>query len=351
MEEAVTNPLDKEKIVRELAAIVGQSAQSQAKTILCNIVFVFPERLQSTVSKTIDYLLGKRPARVIYIIADNNGRTDVRISARCSLAGSLKSVCFEEIFIKNGADNLGIDSRSWVPLMLDDIPSFLVWLDTLCPVPDAILQAQEYFDKLIIDTELSGSSGKSLLEIYNSLFCMPKLAVDDECRDDDEKSIILSDFAWEKGKDLRLVTAKSFDPAGNRKYLDSLRRIETASQSHGFNLLYFSWLACRLGWTHGKLKKNILYFNDKAGRIVECESSIRRDNGVRVGINADNGFTLSIEAHEKDCRIVFPADGTDQAIHCSIPDTGSLLLKETDTIYPDRLFIDTVRYAAAIESE
>ena len=61
------------------------------------------------VETALQYLLGKRPARIITIRRARSPRTEAWVSGRCFPDRRNKGVCFEEVRIESGDDGVGAD--------------------------------------------------------------------------------------------------------------------------------------------------------------------------------------------------------------------------------------------------
>ena len=152
----------------ELTRIQRELTSSEVRTSLLNLVVFSPDAEKAMANDALNYLLGKRAARVIHIVNAGTGDSRLDVSARCFVDAERKSVCFQEIVITSGADGAGGAPGSWVPLLVRDIPTFVFWLDTMSDKQDLLAHATEQADKLLLDTEQSlalGDRKDELLDI------------------------------------------------------------------------------------------------------------------------------------------------------------------------------------------
>ena len=156
--------VDVPAVEQELARIQRELTNSEVRTSLFNLVVFSPDAEKTMANEALNYLLGKRAARVIHIVnsgADGKRAQESRldVSARCFIDAERKSVCFQEIVITNGSDGAGGAPGSWVPLLVRDIPTLILWQDTLCDKQELLAHAQEQAEKLLVDTEQSVALG------------------------------------------------------------------------------------------------------------------------------------------------------------------------------------------------
>ena len=124
--------VDVPAVEQELARIQRELTNSEVRTSLFNLVVFSPDAEKTMANEALNYLLGKRAARVIHIVnsgADGKRAQESRldVSARCFIDAERKSVCFQEIVITNGSDGAGGAPGSWVPLLVRDIPTLILW--------------------------------------------------------------------------------------------------------------------------------------------------------------------------------------------------------------------------------
>ncbi|HUI72244.1 MAG TPA: glucose-6-phosphate dehydrogenase assembly protein OpcA, partial [Spirochaetia bacterium] len=241
--------LDPRSIEREIARIRERESNpysSGVKTNLFTLVIFRKANEPGTgdpISSALQYMLGRRPARIITIGQGDSAETDVIVSGRCFPDRRNRGVCFEEVAIENGADGRGQDPGAWAPLLIRDLPVFAWWPDGLSGSGDSwqapILAAASLIDKLIVDSGNTPDDSAAAGEALRSMLALREKA---------GGSFFLSDFAWRRSRVLRELTARAFDQPENRPRLAEIRSVSLDGGTRADGLLFFSWLSVRLGW-------------------------------------------------------------------------------------------------------
>ncbi|MFO7780780.1 MAG: glucose-6-phosphate dehydrogenase assembly protein OpcA, partial [Spirochaetia bacterium] len=232
---------DPEQIETELAEIQKRSSPTEARTVILNLLVVSDEESRPRAEQALGAVLGKRAARVIHIVDGQRGESDISLSARCYLDHERKSVCFQEVLIENGSDGVGAAPGSWTPLLIRDIPVYVLWLASFGPRPALLDHVQEQADKLIIDSEYAVAAGDTTGEIFGAVsgVMLPE-------------GFRVSDLTWQRTLPLRRVTAHTFDPEEHARALFDLESVELSGAPPMFAALYLGWIASRLGWQAGE---------------------------------------------------------------------------------------------------
>ncbi|HVP17877.1 MAG TPA: glucose-6-phosphate dehydrogenase assembly protein OpcA, partial [Spirochaetia bacterium] len=162
MEAAVSGVLDPRSIEREIARIRERESNPYSSGVKTNlftlVIFRRPGGRSGgdPLDSALQYMLGRRPARIITIDRVESAKTDVMVSGRCFPDRRNRGVCFEEVRIESGNDGLGEDPGAWAPLLIRDLPVFAWWPDSLAGSNDSwqrtILSAASLVDKLIVDS-------------------------------------------------------------------------------------------------------------------------------------------------------------------------------------------------------
>ena len=325
--------VDVPAVEQELARIQRELTNSEVRTSLFNLVVFSPDAEKTMANEALNYLLGKRAARVIHIVnsgADRNRAEESRldVSARCFVDAERKSVCFQEIVITNGSDGAGGAPGSWVPLLVRDIPTLILWQDTLCDKQELLAHAQEQAEKLLVDTEQSVSLGDpedAILEVVH------RIAVTD--------GIPVSDFAFKRLRTLQRLVASAFDDPKRTPLLDEISSVHLAGTSSLAGRLFSLWLADRLGWTidgaHFRDRRNRPVAFNHAEVAVECE--------VEVHIDLLTNERIHIATQIAGCADVDYPEGEQSHPVVSVPGNGELLLEEVDAIGSDALYRNALR--------
>jgi len=315
--------VDVTAVEQELTRIQRELTSSEVRTSLFNLVVFSPNAEQTMANEALNYLLGKRAARVIHIVDGGTQESRLDVSARCFIDAERKSVCFQEIVISNGRDGAGGAPGSWVPLLVRDIPTIVLWQDTLSNKPELLAHAQEQADKLLVDTEQSVAMGDpedGVLEVVR------RIAVTD--------GIPVSDFAFKRLRTLQRVVASAFDDPKRTPLLEEISSVRLAGTSSLAGRLFSLWLADRLGWTidDGQFRdrrKRQVAFNH-AREAVGCE--------FEVTIDFVTSDPIHIVTQTAGCVDVDYPEGEHSHPVVSIPGNGQLLLEEVDAIGSDGLY-------------
>ncbi len=320
--------VDVTAVEQELARIQRELTSSEVRTSLFNLVVFSSDAEKTMANDALNYLLGKRAARVIHIV--NSGADGSRpdesgldVSARCFIDAERKSVCFQEIVITNGLDGAGGAPGTWVPLLVRDIPTFILWQDTLCDKQDLLAHAQEQAEKLLVDTEQSvalGDPEDAILEVVR------RIAVTD--------GIPVSDFAFKRLRILQRLVASAFDDPRRTPLLDEISSVYLAGTSSLAGRLFSLWLADRLGWTidgvHFRDRRNRPVTFNHAEEALGCE--------LEVHIDLVTSERIHITTQTAGCADVDYPEGEQSHPVVSMPGNGELLLEEVDAIGSDALY-------------
>lgn len=330
--------VDVTAVERELARIQRELTSSEVRTSLFNLVVFSPDARETMANDALNYLLGKRAARVIHIVhgpADGSGRggsrpeeSSLEVSARCFIDAERKSVCFQEIVITNGEDGAGGAPGTWVPLLVRDIPTLVLWMDTLCDKQKLLAHAVEQAEKLLVDTEQSVALGDpkgAILEVVH------RIAV--------TEGVPVSDFAFKRLQPLQRVVAGAFDDPKRTPLLDEISSVDLAGTSSLAGRLFSLWLADRLRWT-----VDGLHFRDRRNRPVafnHTEAAVGCEFEVYIDLIA--GERIHITTQTGGCANVDYPEGEQSHPVVSVPGNGELLLEEVDAIASDALYRNALR--------
>ncbi len=310
------NPLDPRTVEQEIARMRERESSpysSGIKTNLFTLLILRGEEAESPgpadpVEAAVQYLLGRRPARIITLARTRNPRTEAWVSGRCFPDKRNRGVCFEEVRILAGEDGLGEDPGAWGPLLIRDLPVF-AWIAAGGP-PDALLAASDLIDKVLVDSSHNGQGSV--------------LAALQRFREKTGGAFVLSDFAWRRTRILREQSARAFDPLPMRPLLSAIRRARLYGASPSEAALFFSWLQVRLG-------RRIEVEHAAAGTLVE---------GFRVTFFIDGAGDLDIGCTRGGCL----SRGEEKGAY-RFPSDGEILLDEVDTLSRDAVFLEVLAHA------
>jgi glucose-6-phosphate dehydrogenase assembly protein OpcA len=326
MEKSMT--VDVSAVEAELTRIQRELTSSEVRTSLFNLVVFSRDAETAMANQALNYLLGKRAARVIHIVSTHAGESSLEVSARCFIDAERKSVCFQEIVITNGEDEAGGAPGSWVPLLVRDIPTIIFWLDTLCDNRELLMHAQEQAEKLLVDTEQCIALGDPEEDVLSEVH---RIAVTD--------GIPVSDFAFKRLRSLQRLVAAAFDDPKRTPLLDEISGVHLAGTSSLSARLFSLWLAERLGW-----KTDGSDFLDRHGRNVGFSHAKAADDcEFEVKIDLVTDECIRITTQTAGCADVDYPQGEHSHPVVSLPENGELLLEEVDAIGSDGLFRNALR--------
>ena len=261
------------------------------------------------VEAALQFLLGKRPARISTIRHARSPKTEVWVSGRCFPDRRNRGVCFEEVRIESGDDGVGADPGAWAPLVIRDLPVF-AWM------PDGLVQAAAQWtpalrgaagliDKLMVDSSRSAEDREAVVRALQQI------------RDATADAFLVSDFSWRRGKVLREQAARAFDPPEMRGLIPAVRSARLYGGSRMEAWLFFEWLGSRLG------------------RVVAGNHAWEGplSEGFRLTVTADGAPDVEIGCTRGGCL----SRGEEKGAY-RFPSDGEILLEEVDTLTRDAVF-------------
>ncbi len=261
------------------------------------------------VEAALQFLLGKRPARIITIRHARSPKTEVWVSGRCFPDRRNRGVCFEEVRIESGDDGVGADPGAWAPLVIRDLPVFAWMPDGLVEAAaqwtPAIRGAAGLVDKLLVDSSRSGDGRETVARALQQL------------RDATSDAFLVSDFAWRRGKVLREQAARAFDPPEMRVLLPGVRTARLYGGSRMEAWLFFEWLSERLG-------RQVSGDHAWEGPLTE---------GFRLTVTVEGAPDVEIGCTRGGCL----SRGEEKGAY-RFPSDGEILLEEVDTLTRDAVF-------------
>jgi hypothetical protein len=321
MEAAVSAALDPRVIEEEIARIREKESNPYSSGTKTNIFTLLVFRSEGAdepgspdhVEAALQFLLGKRPARIITIRRAQASKTEAWVSGRCFPDRRNKGVCFEEVRIECGDDGVGADPGAWAPLVIRDLPVFAWMPDNLEDAAErwtpALRGSAGLIDKLLVDSSRNPGKASPSLDALRGL------------REAAADGFLVSDFSWRRGKVLREQSARAFDPAEMRPLLPRVTSVRLYGGSRMEAWLYFQWLESRLGRRVGA---------DHAweGPLTEgFRLTFTIDNAAEVDIGCTRGGCLSRGEEKSAYR--FPSD-------------GEILLEEVDTLSRDAVWTEVL---------
>jgi hypothetical protein len=273
------------------------------------------------VETALQFLLGKRPARIITIRRSTSPQTEAWVSGRCFPNRRNRGVCFEEVHIESGDDGVGADPGAWSPLVIRELPVFAWMPDTLqkesADWTPTLRGSAGLIDKLLVDSSHGDGAEADSLRALQGL------------RDAVADGFLVSDFAWRRGKVLREQSARVFDPAEMRPLLPSVKSVRLYGGSRMEAWLYFKWLGTRLG-------RDIPADHAWEGPLTE---------GFRLTFTIDGAPAVDIGCTKGGCL----SRGEEKGGY-RFPNDGEILLEEVDTLSRDAVFSEVLSGGPRIEA-
>jgi len=330
---ALTPSLDPRRIETEIARLRERESTafgSGVKTNLFNLVVVSLPDGQP--GEALDTLLGRRPARIIRLAAGSAGTAVATVSGRCFPGTLDRGVCLEEIDVTAAGDPFGAGAAAWTPLLARDLPTFL-WIAGPWTPGDLPREAAAHADKLIVDSSRTGDAPAALAALRR-------------LREATHRRLVVADLAWSRTLPLRVQAARVFDPPGARDGLDRIAGVRFAGGTPSEALLFFLWLAARLGW-RPLAGPGGPSFEDAAGRTVSVAHGTPGplDRGARLSFDVGGAPGVEVVCSPDGCASV----GEDRGPWWLAPD-GELLLAEVDSLKQDPLLDDALGMTEAADA-
>ena len=309
--------LDPRAIEEEIVRIRERESNPYSSGVKTNIFTLLIFRSEDTdkpgasdhVEAALQFLLGKRPARIITIRHARSPKTEVWVSGRCFPDRRNRGVCFEEVRIESGDDGVGADPGAWAPLVIRDLPVFAWMPDGLVEAAaqwaPAVRGAAGLIDKLLVDSSRSVDGREAVVRALQSM------------RDATADATLVSDFSWRRGKVLREQAARAFDPPEMRALLPAVRSARLYGGSRMEAWLFFEWLCSRLG-------RPVSGDHAWEGPLSE---------GFRLTVAVDGAPDVEIGCTRGGCL----SRGEEKGAY-RFPTDGEILLEEVDTLTRDAVF-------------
>jgi glucose-6-phosphate dehydrogenase assembly protein OpcA len=313
----------------ELRKNLQEFSPNEARTNLFNLVVYTENHDDSRLTEALNYLHGKRPARIIVVKRNTTGETSTHVTARCMTDPNDKVLCIQEIVISSGDDKAGESPEFWTPLLIREIPVFVWWLSPLkdAPVP-------QLFDS-IADRCFIDSRGTPDAHVFYKDFAARF----------GQFNTPVSDFSWVRLGPLLKLTANFFNPAEMREKLHDLVSVRFHGGHRSEVELYFQWLRARMEWKGSSAPIGQAWKLKDGTRTVELvhEQPGALEDGFELVFTTSKGENLVL----KDSREGFAvANGTGTSRYTAVfryLDTGKALVTEVDKNASDRLYQDVLK--------
>ncbi len=314
-------------VEQQLRRIQQEVSPNEARTNLFNLVVYIDGHDEVQLMDALNYLHGKRPARVIVVRRNAGGETRTDVTARCVTDKDDKVLCIQEILISSGDDGAGEVPETWTPLLIREIPVFVWWLSSLdkAPLPELF---DDIADRVFIDSSLADNGLELLanLAARHSGFKTP-----------------VTDFSWSRVAPLLKLTAHAFNAAEQRPLLAELASVTTEGGQPAEVALYFQWLKTKLAWSGSCCQAGKPWsLTDESGLPVALlhKAPAPLEKGFFVTFQTRSGMVFRLRDSHQGFAVV---DGSGLAEYTSVfryRNTGETLLTEVDRNASDRLFLE-----------
>ncbi len=329
--------VDPVAIEREIQKQISAVSATATRASLFTLVIFKQAFAPGPADGALNFLLGKRPGRIILVESGFEGESRAHVSARCDPRLKNLEVCFQEIHIQNGRDDIGRDPAFWGPLIVRELPAFLWWLEPILPFPELLRQAEEVTDRFLIDGTFQERLNIPPARLYREL----------AARWDFGGSTAYADFAWASILPLRRAAARVFEPESERENLERIERVHLENGGRAEALLFFFWLASRLGWDPAGRDENRIRARD--GRNGEVTFSHgpgpSLDHGYQLKFVLRDGKSYVLSCGENGLTCLSRPETQSQPLRFQVPTTGEILLQELDSPQPDPLFHEALQTA------
>ncbi len=336
----MAGPIKSGHIEEEIKRALSQSAGAATRASLFNLI-IFKQAFQEyNIDSSLNYILGKRPARIIFIDSGFSGQSQAAVSARCYPGSPNGAVCFEEVHIQNGDDDIGRDPGFWSSLIIREIPLYVWWLESLIPFPAIFSQIDELADRFLINTGVNEILDEDPFQIVQSLALQLNK----------NPSLSFADFSWQGIKPLRIGTAGLFEPEAERHYLTEIEAVVLNGGNTSEGLLYFLWLAERLGWQLKNREGNKLLMDkgDGAGVVLNHENKGPLESGFLLKFYIRGGDRMELQCSGENCACISSPGSKKRTMALKLASQGEMLLREVDSLEVDPLYQKTLAKSAAI---
>ncbi|MFP4383878.1 MAG: glucose-6-phosphate dehydrogenase assembly protein OpcA [Spirochaetia bacterium] len=312
-------PFDPSDLENQILKTQREISPLNTRANLFNLVVFSDQESSPVIDEGINYLLGKRSIRVIRIKSGGSAETSAYAGARCRRDRKDTGICLQEITIHDWNDESGSAPGSWSPLLIRGIPVILWWAMKYRGNENIFQLATEQADKIIAD---SAALGTEFVDVMKEMIL---------------RGLNIIDLNWIRTGDLRRNTALLFDSPERLKLLKKLREIIICGGGEPEIKLYLLWLASRLNWIPGERG-----FTGPDGKeiIINHDTVHDLSAGIEIFFKTHEE-TLSLYGRPEGC-VDFQEGERKERERYKIPETGEMILKETDSVYTDSLFLEAL---------
>ncbi len=320
-------------IEQQLRKTQQEISPNEARTNLFNLVVYVDGHDDANLTEALNYLHGKRPARVIIVRRDAGGETRADARARCVTDKDDKILCIQEILISSGDDKAGEAPETWTPLLIREIPVFVWWLSSLegAKLPELF---DDIADRVFVDSSLAPDPLKFLGGLAGRLASL---------------KTPVTDFAWSRVAPLLKLTAHAFNAADRRPLLPEIASVEAEGGLGSEITLYFHWLKSKLDWSGQSTAVGKTWtMKDEGGAPVQLvhRSPAPLDQGFHVTFVTRSGVKVTLKDSRQGYAVAESSQGDKYTSVFRYQTTGEALLAEVDRNASDRLFLESLGHWA-----
>jgi len=285
--EQDTTPARIEAALRELLKAQHQKSEAYAPARVLNLVVIADREWRGEIHNRLEQVGRYHPSRTV-VCAVEPGRKTLDAWATMTMAGDRRpgeiALCHEEIVVEVGPAMLPRLDTVVDPLVVPDLAT-VVWSPH--GHPEAVDALMHMAQVVLLDSVNEPDSGTAV----------------QRARELGRKAYIV-DLAWLRSTPWRERIAASFDPPAFREELGRLSSVTVRSRPDSgiAGILFFGWLATRLGWEPGAmLPQNGSLFGRAGTRRGEVELHLEPDPQqsapglAGITVETASGMTLSLD--------------------------------------------------------
>ena len=368
--------LDVQSVERQLNELWMQSAGASADTddgamlrarVLNLMVYLTSENALADVDGLLMDIALVHPCRALVMFADNDGDDsdiEMHVASRCQIGrgASGQHLCCEQVTLHAGGQYAVELPSAAVPLLVTDLPVFLLWLSRPSFEDPVWISLTRAADRIIIDSALCPDPRVDFLNLDRFL---SRSQVKGSAP---ARSHGLSDLNWARLTPWRTLLAGFYDVP---EHVDPLSRliavridyVSTDASSKNISskvLLLAGWLASRLGWRASKQpgrsgKSGWTFYAEKDGQSIDIE--FKRSEHRAVGEGGISRVELIVESDTHTSFVAMRADdrrdletreGTDSktrttsVVSSADRSEAELLAAELEILSHDRIYEEAV---------
>jgi glucose-6-phosphate dehydrogenase assembly protein OpcA len=338
-----TTPADIESALLKLMHDRPDEERMQAPARVLNLIVVIDKEWKGEISNRLDRINRDNPARTILVVVEEGKKS---LDAWATLVNEpsnepgVQSVFRERIEINCGTDELEHLDTIVYPVLATEVGS-VVWSPH--GHPEAVDALRGLANSVLIDS-LEYPDWRTALE--RSLELSEHLEV--------------SDLAWLRSNPWRERMAAAFDPPFWRPEIEKINKVTVRMQPNSgiAALLWFGWLASRLGWEAGPIDVDAAdhrrgYCVGKHGpveMVIDNDDSMPVPGLSGVTVETSSGLSMALDRGVGGLRASRTTPNGDHSdwtiLGASRGEDGILAQGVTNAMLPDPLFRPALQAAS-----